>query len=248
MPRASVKDSKPSNWRNKPNTAKARASSKAAYTAIKRGGYVAKSLAAVRDTGRAELKFVDTTHNQAFSTSCTCVIINGVAEGSENNQRTGRVQENISVAIRGFISTAAPLAATTDEMVRVIIFTDKQSNGGGVPTGTSLLSTASAISFNMLDNRDRFTILRDYMIAISYTQPGATGLATQFDSLDKKGVKGSLINDFFKVPFKTTYNTTTAVVASVTTCPILIMFVGQAAAAAQNPTFQGTTRVRYRDP
>lgn len=111
----------------------------------------------------AELKFVDTSGtavNIPFVGAIT--LINGVAQGSDFNNRIGRKSINRSILTNiTFYPSTSGTGASQGDFVRVMIVYDMQTNSGTTPNITDILATADVNSPNNLNNRDRFRILMD---------------------------------------------------------------------------------------
>ncbi len=112
----------------------------------------------------AELKFHDLDIDDA------AVAINGtiaqvscltIAQGNTESQRIGRKlvvkQINWRFEIKFFGATAV---AASSDVVRVMLYHDKQANGA-TATVTGILESDDYQSFNQLANKQRFTILMD---------------------------------------------------------------------------------------
>lgn len=134
-----------------------------------------------RFTGsNAELKFHDLDIDDA------AIAINGtiaqvscltIAQGNTESQRIGRKltvkQINWHFEIKFFGSTAT---AATSDVVRIILYHDRQANGA-TATVTGILESDDYQSFNNLANKQRFTILMDRnysMVARSGSGRGST--------------------------------------------------------------------------
>lgn len=122
-----------------------------------------------------EVKSVDTGVGSIAipSTSASCTPIYDTATGADVYHRVGRKVALKSVRLRGFfVDTKSMAAATTAEVLRVVLFSDNQyTSGGGVVTSDVLqdLSNAGATATTSssglnLNNRDRFKVLRDIYI------------------------------------------------------------------------------------
>lgn len=123
-----------------------------------RGFYGAYSL-----RGRAELKFVDVTaNNVAVTTTWQGVLINGIAQGADFNQRIGRKSQMKSILFNGnFFPTASTANAYQGIYMRTVIVYDTQPNSGTFPTGTDIFASNDPNSPLNLNNRDRFQVLID---------------------------------------------------------------------------------------
>lgn len=188
-----------------------------------------------------EVKYLDVAvAAYAADTTGTVTALNLTAVGDDNNTRDGRQINNKSIHIQG---TLAPVdSATTDSFCRLLIVWDQAPNSGTIATITDILTAATASSFTNLNNRDRFTILRDARYALG-RQDTAAGGSVGYTSSPSM----FCINEFVKLDGKkTTYSGTTAVIGSVATGALLMVTIGTTAAGAGG-SFALNTRLRYTD-
>jgi len=114
-----------------------------------------------------EVKFSDiaigpvTTLNTAASMVC----LNGIATGTDYNQRIGR-----EIVLRSNLTRINVVvgANNTNTIVRCILFMDMQANGA-VATVTQLLQATNVYSPLNLNNRDRFKVIWDKQYALNST-------------------------------------------------------------------------------
>lgn len=245
MPRSSVKTT---TWRSKPNTAAQRAAAMRANraSAVSRSrSYISKSLSSIPATGSAELKVVDQLNgSQLVNTSGVIALINGVTQGTDFQNRIGRIYDNISLRIYARFQTLG--VVVTDNLCRLIIFVDKQPNGI-LTTLPDLLTANSSDSFINLNNRDRYVILRDYLVEVQ--QVGSLA-APQFQmtSVERKGALNGVIDDYIKLPFRTTTNSTGNGIAQIVNGALQYCLVGNVAVGAGNPSAVISFRYRFKDP
>ncbi len=176
-----------------------------------------------------EKKFIDyTVTDDAFVTvwaggemdPATALGISSIAQGDGESNRDGRVAVLHSIFIKGFVKTAATesaVAPLNDEIVRVAIVQDKQTNGAQL-NAEDVFSTISATndinSVKNLQNSARFIVLKDKTIRIPRGQVSQNeGAANLFASGQcnipfKMGVN-------LKKPIRVNHTGTTAVIASV---------------------------------
>nr|QXP07743.1 MAG: putative capsid protein [Arizlama virus] len=122
---------------------------------------------------RPEWKFADVAAATyaMISGGGVVTLINGVAEGSDFNERVGRRLTMGSIQIRGMIT---PVDNTViDQVVRYMIVYDKQSNGAA-PTIVDILTDNTPYGFKNLNNRARFIILKDEMFTLGARDTTAT--------------------------------------------------------------------------
>ena len=133
-----------------------------------------------------EFKFHDVTLNDITiqSTGLITASVNLIAQGTGESERIGRKCTIRGIDWRATInlaSTTNPLLAT--DMVRVIMYVDKQCNGAAAAS-TDLLETADYLSHYNLANRSRFRFLYDRVIPLNVT--AAAGNGTANDSFDRR--------------------------------------------------------------
>ena len=115
-----------------------------------------------------ETKYYDVTQSDSPSTTPTITQINTVSQGDGADNRDGNVIFGTSLMLRGNVAVA-----DTTNIVRVIVFVDKNSNGSA-PTASNILqvSTDPKSPINIV-NRHRFHVLRDMQFSLSTYGPGA---------------------------------------------------------------------------
>lgn len=129
----------------------------------------------------AEVKALDITlFVNPLNTPGNITPLNLVAPGSSFYQRVGRKIEMKSVRIIGYVNLRVPLIMQTNYtayLARVMIVYDRQTNGA-LPamsdilqnvdyTGVGLTTSLSSINLN---NRDRFSIIRDQIIYMPFVR------------------------------------------------------------------------------
>jgi len=186
-----------------------------------------------------EMKTIDTVQTATtFTTAGTTVLLNGAAAGTDFTSRIGRKIKVMSVQFRGSISPG-----TLDNNCRVIIFYDKQPNGGGLPAVADLIlnhsagAGSTATDFMNLNNRDRFMILKDMVVPVGRISTTAT-----------QAVAGSpsqhAVNIYKKVTLETIYNATGATAAEIATGLIGVLFISTVAGSGG---ILWSSRIRFID-
>ncbi len=94
--------------------------------------------------------------------------MNGLAQGDDIDDRSGRVVRWKSVQVSGVINLAASTA--TQSTVRMLLVIDKQPTGV-LPTVVQILDLANMTAFRNLDNRKRFVILKDFRVTVNTDHP-----------------------------------------------------------------------------
>ncbi len=191
-----------------------------------------------RSTG-IELKFLDlASATYACDTTGTVTALNLVAQGDDDNNRIGRQIYCKSIRVIGhFIPQSATATAST--LARVMLVWDSQPNGA-LATITQILNASTSLTHTNLDNRERFTILRD-----TFTPLGS------FSNTASQAVSGAptvaCINEYIKLGGqKVTYSNTTGVIGSVATGALLMVTISDLASGT-GYNFNATTRLRFTD-
>lgn len=123
-----------------------------------------------------ELKFHDLATNDGTITANNVMVLscNLIPQGVTECQRVGRkcTIKNIGwrFTMKIFQTT---VAGDTSEVIRVILYVDKQCNGATAAI-TDLLETDSFQSFNNLSNKSRFRTLMDRTYALHSTAGGTS--------------------------------------------------------------------------
>jgi len=182
-----------------------------------------------------------------FSTTGNFALLNPVVVGSELYQRDGRMISMKSIHIRGFIGN---ISTSTQDFGRIILFYDAQCNGG-TPALSTLLqdcnggAATSATSEINLNNRQRFTILRDYNVQFgAVTNTG--GVLTNYTVADP--IKNTFDIDWFinLKQLTTAYNTTNAGnVGDITGGALFLLCVNNSTSNTWQLTYG--TRLRFYD-
>lgn len=184
--------------------------------------------------GVDELKFVDIADaNYGADIVGAVTLLNGVAQGTDYNQRIGRQFLVTSCTIHGYIE-----AGTGNAAGRVLLVWDYAPNGV-IATVTQILTASSSQSFLNLDNRGRFKILRDIHLPVSNAASGTAGAPTVLP-----------IETYWrpKQPLVTNCSGTAATIGSIQSGALLMVTIGDEAVGPTAPNMNICTRVRYRDP
>ncbi len=105
---------------------------------------------------------------------------NAIAQGTGECNRDGRKCTINAINWRYKISVGSTTTLACSDVVRVILYLDKQANGAAATT-TDILESDDYQSFNNLANRKRFKILMDRTHDVN--APGAAGNGTANDSV-----------------------------------------------------------------
>lgn len=126
-----------------------------------------------------EKKYLDTTATavNAPTTGVIQAVFTVIPQGTTEITRVGGKITVTNFNVRGnFSLTTTALSGTpNNDVVRMILFIDKQTNGAA-PAVTDILKSANGQAYMNLDNVDRFQILKDKMIKVGFTASGSTNL------------------------------------------------------------------------
>lgn len=185
-----------------------------------------------------ELKYLDTGISAGMNSTGSVTALNLLAVGDDNTTRDGRQITAKSVHIQGFIQPEDQ--TVNSQLVRWLLVWDSQPNSSTIAAIGDILVTATSISHTNLNNRERFTILRDQRFAVGFV----SNVATQAYAV---GPGVHVVNEFVPLKeLKTTYSGTTAVIGAIATGALLLVLVGTEAGGTA-ATFNGQARLRFFD-
>ncbi len=164
----------------------------------------------------------------------------GIKQGVGESERIGRKCTIRSIGWRFDVSLPEQDAVTTPasgDVVRVILYHDKQANGAAA-TVLGILETANYQSFNNLSNTSRFTTLMDKTVAINYKSLGSdgAGVVSQGNVLSQYS--------FFKrcnIPLE--FSAATGALSEIRSNNLNVMLISRAGIAG----FASQFRVRFSD-
>jgi len=210
----------------------------AAFGALPSSGWQTYSLRGWKNNN-SELKYNDiASATYAFNTTGTVTALNLTAVGDDNTTRDGRQICNRSIHVQGLLFPADD--ATAQSLCRFMLVWDSQPNSGTIAAITDILVASTSITSTNLNNRERFTILRDKRYALGKIDNTATQAFSN-------GCNTYVINEFLNLKdIKTTYSGTTAAIGSVATGALLMVTVSDQAAGLGG-TSSLTTRLRFTD-
>lgn len=176
----------------------------------------------------------------AADTTGSVTLLNGIAQGDDNNNREGRQVTMTSISIKGML-TPVDLNSNAS-YCRLIVVWDSANNGGAAPAITDLLTASTSVCHNNLNNRMRFKVLMDEQYVIG----GISDATTQSFAGSPTVVT---INRYLKLPpgCVTTFSGTGATSASIQSGAIWMFTIGNNVANAGG-AYQVATRVRFVDP
>jgi len=149
----------------------------------------------------AELKFKDTTKAQTALASAGTIFndtLIGLSEGNTDSTRIGNRITVKSVMLRGNANLPVTAASTdTSQIVRIIVYLDRQANGATAAVG-DILASADYRSFNNLDNSDRFRTLAETTIDLKLSGATETAGAYTYGETKKSFFLKAKLNLDFK--------------------------------------------------
>jgi len=186
-------------------------------------------------SGARELKFIDTEFLSVnIPTTGAVNLINGVAQGTDFNQRIGR--KTVMKSMLANITLFPNATALNGDFVRLLVVYDTQTNSAAVPNVNDILTGNDVNAPMNLNNRDRFHVVMDKKYTFypaTYTAGNVTGGApvTRWCSKYKKMTKDTI------------YSGTGATTGSIQTGAILFLALSSGATINMNFYF----RVRFYD-
>jgi len=208
-----------------------------------------KKIKRIEDT--RELKYNDTVlSNSNVDDAGNLTLLNGVANGDQQFQRTGAEVQSTSIQIRGYFSNNSLEIAGT--IYRMIIFWDRQCNGAApllVSTSNStpglLYATTGGESVNypfMYETNDRFRVIYDKRFVIN---PRLVGSTTTGDT-DAVGVMRLLFKKKIKLNRRVKYDDINASVSDINTNSLWVAFLSNDT-ATNLPTVTYNARYYFKD-
>ncbi len=176
----------------------------------------------------------------------TALSVSATLVGDGESERNGRVYHIKSIHIQGTVERSAEESAAAprgDNVVRIVLVWDKQSNGAQLNAEDVFLTISAGHdidSYRNLQFVKRFQVLADRKIrlpvATTVVNEGAINLFAQGQSS-----MPFRINHIFKRPLKVTCKGTTAVIASITDNSLHVIGCGNDTSA----TLSYTSRLRF---
>lgn len=188
-----------------------------------------------------ESKFFDT----AFTTTAisaagviTNASLNLIPQGVTESTRIGRKSILTSVHFRGrMIHDVATSGATASDIVRFIVYIDKQCNGATAAI-LDILETTDIRSFRNLANSERFQILYDKQTPISAMSGAGNGTSDEFGAV----TKNLLINRKLNLPLE--FSSTTGAITEIRSNNLGVLAITQSGLIL----VQYNCRVRFSEP
>jgi len=171
------------------------------------------------------------------TSTATFNLLNGIATGTDFTDRIGRKVNLKSLFIR--YNVGPEDQTVTDNLVRILVVYDNQTNGAAPIIG-DVLKSANSLSQLNLNNRDRFKVLWDKEIQLTFASNTAT-VAVSFGQNGYCGKKFKSLRNLEMI-----FGGTAATVASIQTGSIYLITIGSATAGAAS-TFSFSSRIRFVD-
>jgi len=189
-----------------------------------------------RGAQAAEFKAIDVATDSAVNAGGALVLLNGCTRGSDIANRIGR--QIVVKSIQFNISNYSADATGIDQTHRVLLVYDKQSNGV-TPAVTDILTASTCWAMRNLNNRNRFIILYDNVMAVKGDDPA------QWTS---GNVRIHETRYYRRHNLKVQFNAGDAgTVADMATGALYMILIGSVAAGATAGNSIGNCRVRFID-
>lgn len=205
----------------------------------------------------AEIKAVDISINAGFTTAGSVIPLNLISAGSSFFQRIGRRIELKSLQTMLQLNPTPPQASDSypSMTLRILIVYDSQTNGA-IPTLADIIQSTNQVGTNFtsnlgllnLNNRDRFTVIRDIkLVSPGYSTDANndvsfTGTADQINwrtMIDEYSTKCKGCLTQYKA------DSSPAVIGDIATGGIFLVTLGFGAISTWN--LDGTVRLRFKD-
>ncbi len=188
---------------------------------------------------RGELKFFDLDLDDATIATGGTVTdsINKIAQGITEVTRIGRKCTIRQINWRYVITLAAQTASgDTSDVVRVIMFLDKQCNGA-TATVANILESADFQSFNNLGNKNRFRTLSDKTYDLVARAGGGDGTTEDYGE--------DIVTDSFykKCNIPIEYNAAAGAITEIQSNNIGVLLISQTGKTG----FGSKIRLRFSD-
>ncbi len=186
-----------------------------------------------------ELKFHDVDLDDAtVATGGTITpTVNIIPQGVTEVQRIGRKCTIRMINWRFVLTLAASTASSdTTDVVRVIMYCDKQANGATAAV-TDILETADFQSFNNLSNKSRFRTLMDRTYDMTARSGGGDGTTEDYGEY--------IVSDAFykKVNLPIEFNAATGAIGEINSNNIGVLLISQTGKTG----FGSKIRLRFSD-
>lgn len=160
---------------------------------------------------------IDTGHIAAAapSTTGTLTLLNGVATGTDYNQRIGRSIFMTELELRLAYEPDTAASATAGDTIRTLVVYDMQASGAA-PTTAAILQSADYTEPYQVNSRDRFLILYDDAVPLSAYTYTAGALSAGDPAM-------YFSDESIPLSCTTTYSGTGATISSITTGSLYLL-------------------------
>lgn len=192
---------------------------------------------------KLESKFNDTTVTSALaSTTGAVYTLNAIAEGSDNNQRTGRQIMVKGLYIKGYWSSSVALAQSDFAELRLFWHKDPLA---AAPTAASFLQggVVDSLSLNNVDNEE--TVICLGKINCFCEIQNSVSATETLDVLSCDGTNSTAFERYIKINEKSRFNNTTGI--NPTSGGLYAVLMSRVASATAPLTINFVARVRYSD-
>ncbi len=193
----------------------------------------------VQNGPKLELKFFDLDLNDAAISSTGDITdsVNKIAQGITEVTRVGRKCTIKQINWRFQVRLLAAANLTGGDVVRVLMYLDKQANGATATT-VDILESADFQSFNNLSNKKRFRTLMDRTYTLNSQSGGGDG-TTNDSNIE------ILSDTFFKrVNIPIEFNATAGAITELTSNNIGVLLISRASSLSD---FESKIRLRFTD-
>lgn len=202
----------------------------------------------LRYTGpRPEQKFLDSTVTDVVVATSAAVVIslNVIPQGTTASERIGRKITITKLKLRWVLNLPNiqdATALTSGDVIRVMVFVDKQTNGAGAIGSDILKFPTDFQSYRLLSNVGRFDILYDKFHSLQYLTGAGLGGDIGSAQLYQGGVKYHYkFSKSMTLPIE--YSGMTGAIDEIQSNNIGILLIS----SNGNGGFDGDVRIRYTD-
>jgi hypothetical protein len=175
-----------------------------------------------------------------------------IAQGTGESDRVGRYiylhEWHLKMIVFRTDRNAAPASDLEGDYARVMVYLDKQNNGGSPPYTTAQLLDSTtvvhpALAFRNLEDTSRYLVYRDFLLSLDTFSPNISIGGT--DYIVNGQMKILNVHIKFRKPLKIEYSGTTGVAAEIRSNLPMIAFGNYEGAG--HSTFRVASRIRYKD-
>lgn len=182
-----------------------------------------------------EMKTKDTAVSGDVNSTPVEVLLNGIAQGTDDDQRVGNLVYMDELLIRLHISNETAVKDRLSQM-RVLVVYDTQSNGTAVTTANVLDAVTLEAQLNF-DNESRYVVLVDEMVPLN-TYGGSATSVDVYHWFYEKCVK-------LVMPVR--YKSTGGAITDINYGALYLLYFGPDAASVNDFDCVGTARLSFFD-